>query len=84
MFCAKKGAIERFLLPPCSDSLKKHILRANYQSAIWMRSHINNEVIPSPICKGWKFKTAVDGNPKLTIDWMAGFPAPKAVPSYSL
>ena len=76
LFCAKKGAIESFQLPPCKDTLKKHIIRANYQAAIWRRSNQNNAAIPSPVGKGWKMETTVDGNTKLCIDWMEGEPAP--------
>ena len=32
LFCAKNGELESHQLPPCQDSLRKHILRANYQA----------------------------------------------------
>lgn len=32
LFCAKNGEVESHQLPPCKDSLRKHILRANYQA----------------------------------------------------
>jgi len=38
MFCAKKGDIESFQLPPCEDTLLQHTLRTNYQAAIWKLS----------------------------------------------
>ena len=34
-FCAKMGEIESSLLSPRRDCLLKHLLRANYQAAIW-------------------------------------------------
>ena len=79
LFCAKKGAIESFQLPPCQDTLTKHILRSNYQAAIWRRSHLNNAIIPSPIERGWKLETTSDGGSKINIDWMDNEPAPKSV-----
>ena len=33
--------------PPCSKSLKQHVKRANYQTAIWKRSHVPNADIPN-------------------------------------
>ena len=32
LLCAKNGELESHRLPPCQDSLQKHILRANYQA----------------------------------------------------
>lgn len=32
LFCAKNGEVESHQLPPCQDSIRKHILRANYQA----------------------------------------------------
>ena len=34
-FCAKPDKIESHQLPPCRDSLQKHIRRVNYQSFVW-------------------------------------------------
>ena len=36
-FCAKFEKIESHKLQPCRDSLKTHILRANYQGFAWSR-----------------------------------------------
>ena len=74
LFCARKGELESHQLPPCQDTLRKHCERANYQSAIWRRSLQSSPQIPSSIGSGWCLK---DG--KLTIDWMSGEPATKAV-----
>ena len=35
LFCAKMGKIESSLLPLCRDFLFMHLIRANYQAAIW-------------------------------------------------
>ena len=74
LFCARKGELESHQLPPCQDTLRKHCERANYRSAIWRRTLQSSPQIPLPIGSGWCLK---DG--KLTIDWMSGEPAPKAV-----
>ena len=35
MFSSRRGEMESAELPPCEDTLKQHILRANYKAAIW-------------------------------------------------
>ncbi|KAK3747382.1 hypothetical protein QZH41_002637 [Actinostola sp. cb2023] len=57
LFCAKNGEVESHQLPPCQDSLQKHILRANYQAAIWKRSLEANPDIPSPDAAVFEPKT---------------------------
>ncbi|KAK3730477.1 hypothetical protein QZH41_014705 [Actinostola sp. cb2023] len=80
LFCAKNGEVESHQLPPCQDSLQKHILRANYQAAIWKRSLEANPDIPSPDGMGWTIQTSTDAvSTELLIDWMDGQPAPSAV-----
>ena len=78
LFCIKKGEIESYQLPPCADSLFKHVLRANYQAAVWKRSLEPQPDIPSPLGLGWTLKHE-DGREMMTIDWMDGQPAPQAV-----
>lgn len=46
MFCKNNAQSHR--RPPSKDALKKHILRANYQAAIWRRSLQPVADIPSP------------------------------------
>ena len=41
-------------LPPCKRTLEQHIIRVNYQVAMWKRSHIPHPKIPDPINHGWK------------------------------
>ena len=78
LFCSKKGEIESHQLPPCKDSLHKHIDRANYQAGIWRRALIGNPAIPDPVGHGW-LTESVDNPDTLGIDWMNGDPAPEAV-----
>jgi hypothetical protein len=78
LFCSKKGEIESHQLPPCKDSLQKHIDRANYQACIWRRALIGNPEIPDPVGHGW-LTESVDNSDILGIDWMSGDPAPEAV-----
>ena len=76
LFRAKCGNIESGQLPPCRDTLELHIQRANYQTAVWRRSLINNPEIPSPVdCGGWELSP--DGS--LQVRWMQGSPAPDVV-----
>ena len=77
LFCAKKG-IESWQLPPCSDFLRKHCLRANYQGAIWRRCLENNPEVPSPVEHGWS-RVDQDGDLQLSIDWSNVSIGPQAV-----
>ena len=74
VFCAKKGEAESHQLPPCRDCFNKHCQRANYQTAVWKNSLLNNEV-PTPVGKGW----VNESGQWLEIEWMSGLPAPRAV-----
>lgn len=74
LFCLKRGDVDSSQLPPCSDTLHKHCLRANHQADVWRRSLQNHPTIPSPVGRGWCMEVNT-----LTIDWMNGDPAPKSV-----
>ena len=76
MFCAKKGELESYQLPPCRYCLFKHILRANYQALVWKSCLVACPVIPAPIGHGWKHEGENDA---YAIDWMSVNPAPNAV-----
>ena len=52
IFCKKSQQNQS--LPPCKDSLIQHLLRANYQCAIWRSATIPKPQLPSPIGNGWK------------------------------
>ena len=79
LFCAKNGEIESSQLPPCKDTLRKHILRANYQAAVWRRCLEASPLIPSPHGHGWKITSTECDDMDIEIDWMDGLPAPLAV-----
>ena len=55
-------------LPSTKNPLRKHIERANYQSAVWLQAE---KEIPDPSSHWWQ---VVDG--ALTVQWMAQKPAP--------
>ena len=71
MFCAR---IESHQLPSCKDTLRKHILRANFQAYIWRTCFEFYPATSNPENHGWK-----QNNDSLVFDWMEGAPAPKAV-----
>lgn len=41
-------------LPPSEASFKQHVLRASYQTQIWMNAHEPHIVIGSPLGHGWR------------------------------
>jgi len=76
LFRIKNENIDSAQMPPCKDCLKMHAVRANYQAAIWHRSLTNKPRVPSPIdSNGW----ILDGEGKLTVNWMTGPMAPDAI-----
>ena len=77
LFCAKKGEIESYQLPPCKDCLVNHALRANYQAGIWRRCLEQDPRLPSPVDRGWKIEKGA--NEQLVLHWMDGQPAPQAI-----
>ncbi|KAG1655497.1 hypothetical protein GQR58_024494 [Nymphon striatum] len=79
LFCAKNGEIESWKLPPCAAALRKHIYRANYQTAIWRRSLEKSPDIPSPVGNGWCMQVEDDSKQHLLIDWLDVAIAPDAV-----
>ena len=40
-------------LPPTSDALTLHIMRAHYQTKVWKQSLVTHPQLPSPINCGW-------------------------------
>ena len=76
MFCGKKGEADSSQLPPCHDTLRQHVLRANYQAAIWRRSCQAQMDIPTPNGNGWNLDPESN---QLAIEWMTGIPTPQAV-----
>jgi len=78
VFCAKNGDVESHQLPPCKDGLRKHAMRANYQTALWRRCLMNNPECPEPTDSGWVVE-CVDGKDVLTVNWMTVALAPSGV-----
>lgn len=48
--CARGGKVKPEPLPPCKSSLRLHVTRANYQTAIWRRAI--NPLQLSPLLMG--------------------------------
>ena len=74
-FSAKPGevltsynGVDMSLLPPCRESLKMHVRRANYQALIWKKADQATPSIPGPDGHGWN--TNVEG--ELEICWTNG------------
>ncbi|KAJ8023132.1 hypothetical protein HOLleu_38227 [Holothuria leucospilota] len=65
-------------LPPNRDALMKHLLRANYQAAVFRCSLQQFPDIPSPDGKGWTLHTD-EILPDLQIDWGDLPPAPEQI-----
>ena len=79
LFCAKKGEMESWQLPPCAAALRKHSDRANYQARIWRLCLESCPNIPSPAAHGWCIEQ-VNGKYEMAIDWLGDAPpAPDAV-----
>lgn len=72
LFCSKN--VQSNKLPPCKDSLQKHVQRACYQAYIWKKALDSKPNIPSPDGNGWAM---IQG--ELTIDWFDLLPAPAAL-----
>ena len=68
------GTHSEQLLPPTEDSLKKHLMRANYQAAVWRRSLEPIQDLPGPVGNGWLLTDGV-----LEVDWADLPPAPDSV-----
>ena len=55
LYGAKGGKVEPEGLPPCRSSLRLHLLRANYQAAVWRRAVFLLPDIPSPHGHGCRY-----------------------------
>ena len=71
-FSAKPGevltsynGVDVSLLPPCQESLKMHVRRANYQALTWKKADHTKPIIPGPDGHGWN--TNIKG--ELEICW---------------
>lgn len=61
-------------LPPTSDALYLHTLRAHYQTLVWKQAHRSEPLLPDPVTMGWN---RTDDN-KLRPVLMTKDPIPKA------
>ena len=61
-------------LPPTSDALSLHTIRAHYQTLIWKQAHCLEPLLPDPVTLGW---SRTDDN-KLRPVLMTQDPIPKA------
>ena len=52
MLFPKAGTPDK--LPPTSDALKYHIMRAHYQAMVWRQAHCPWQILPKPEESGWK------------------------------
>ena len=75
MFLSKRGEVDSSTLPPCEDSLKQHIQRANFQAGVWRGALLPMPDILEPDGHGW-IKRADGG---LDLDWIHGQVAPDVV-----
>ena len=64
-----------FQLPPNRDSLVLHSQRANYQAAIWRRSLVARQAVPSPVGHGWKL-CGSDDSTCLAVQWKSTTQSP--------
>ena len=75
LFCSRSAQASQ--LPPSNDALKQHILRANYQAAVWRRALIVQSDILNPHNHGWIHMQTNNG---LRLHhWMEKLLAPRAV-----
>ncbi|KAK3754209.1 hypothetical protein QZH41_003313 [Actinostola sp. cb2023] len=72
MFCQKRQTNET--LPPISDSVRQHIMRANYQTYVWRKSLDAMQDLPPPEGHGWKIEDST-----LKPMFMTKEPAPKSL-----
>ena len=74
IFCTKLGKIEPHKLPTYRDSLKNHILRANYQCFKWRKCLKQSPDIPDLEYQGWEYENGL-----VSCIWMNGLPTPNAL-----
>ena len=64
-------------MPPCEDSLRKHVMRENCQACVWGCSLQSNPSISDPAGYGWNMANSTENETSLQIDWMDGKSAQK-------
>ena len=75
LYCQGGGKLSCELLPPCSNVLRLHAERANYQARLWKNSlHPIFDAL-NPVGHGW----CLDDESNIAIVWMNCNPAPDEV-----
>ena len=74
IYCHRNGRISFAMLPPCSNVLKQHIIRVNYQILIWRKCLDNFMALNQP----WEYSWCINEE-KLDVKWMTCNPAPDEV-----
>ena len=72
----RKLTVEPERLPQCRSLLCLHVLRANYQAAVWRRSLFPLPDLPSPHGHGWQ---ACSASNLVEFLWIGFKPVPKEV-----
>jgi hypothetical protein len=75
MYCQSDGKIACENLPPCTDTLDLHVMRANHQARIWRESLLQHQSEVDPLEHGW----TLDDDGGFAIKWMRCNPAPEEV-----
>lgn len=75
LYCKNAGKIACDQLPPCTDALELHLMKANYQARIWKESLLQFHSNLDPLENGW----TLDEDGGFSIKWMRCNPAPDEV-----
>ena len=77
LYCKNADKIACHQLPPCTNALEFHLMRANYQARIRRESMIQIQRDMDPLKNGW----ALDDDGGFSIKWMRFNSAPDEVRS---
>ena len=75
LYCNNAGKIVCDQLPPCTDALELHFMRANYEVRIWRESLLQIQSDMGPLENGW----SLDDDGGFSINWMKCNPVPDEV-----
>ena len=74
IYCHGNGRISFAMLPPCSNVLKQHIIRVNYQTSIWRKCLDNFMALNQLWESGWCINEE-----KFDVKWITWNLAPDEV-----
>ena len=76
LYCKNAGKIACDQLPPCTDVLELHLMRANYEARIWKESllQIQSDMDPQ------ENERTLDDDGELSVKWMICSPTLDKVP----